>query len=401
MSATPTKLPAAKRAAALAAWPLFGGTSPTAPVGGGGIATSGDVLVNQTADGVDLNAVWDEFREILDAWNTEVVSITDLLSFKTTQTAEAVPQNFATDSMDEASELGVPKATGGPGDALLVGFTLRDYDKRNVFTWRALKNMDLRQVQSQMDQLLHMDAKLTNGLVMRRLFTPTRGRNEFGATVYGLYDGVAPGPPDYLGRTFPSTENHYIASGASDIDSADLEDAIRLIQRKGFGTTADSKIVVFCNPDEAEQIMAFRAGEESRPGGPVAKYDFIPANDAPPFLTPGGELVGEQVPGNYFGVKVEGSYGPALLVQSDYIPPQYALVAATYGPNAPRNVCAFREHPNPVYQNLRLIPGNAGQYPLVESFTARECGTGVRYRGGAVAIQVTTNANYTAPAIAV
>lgn len=52
--------------------------------------------------------------------------------------------------------------------------------------------------------------------------------------------------------------------------------------------------------------------------------------------------------------------------------------------------------------NLRLIGvGNAGSYPLVESFTARECGTGVRYRGGAVAIQVTANANYTAPAIAI
>jgi len=389
------------RAAALNAWPLFGGTTPTAPIGGGGITTSGDVLVNQLNDGTDLNAVWDEFRELLGAWNSEMSSITDLLSFKTTQTAEAVPQNFATDSMDEASEIGVPTATGGPGDALLCGFTLRDYDKRNVFTWRALKNMDLRQVQSQMDQLLHMDAKLTNGLIMRRLFTPARSRNEFGATVFGLYDGIAPGPPDYLGRTFPTNENHYIASGAADIDSADLEDAIRLIQRKGFGTTADSKIIAFCNPDEAEQIMAFRAGEPSRSGGPDAKYDFIPANDAPPFLTPAGELIGEQVPGSYFGVKVEGSYGPALVVQSDYIPPQYVLVAATYGPNAPRNVCAFRQHPNPAYQNLRLIPGNWLNYPLVESFTARECGTGVRYRGGAVAIQCTTNANYTAPAIAV
>jgi hypothetical protein len=59
---------------------------------------------------------------------------------------------------------------------------------------------------------------------------------------------------------------------------------------------------------------------------------------------------------SYFGVKVEGSYGPALLVQSDYVPPGYVLVAATYGPNAPRNVCAFRQHPNPAYQDLRLIP---------------------------------------------
>jgi hypothetical protein len=50
----------------------------------------GDVLVNQTADGVDLNAVWDEFRDLLDVWNKQRSSLTDLLTFKTTATAQAI-----------------------------------------------------------------------------------------------------------------------------------------------------------------------------------------------------------------------------------------------------------------------------------------------------------------------
>ena len=194
-----------------------------------------------------------------------------------------------------------------------------------------------------------------------------------------------------------ASRNQYIASGAADIDSADLEDAIPLIQRKGFGTTADSKIIAFCNPDEAEQIMAFRAGEPSRSGGPDAKYDFIPANDAPAFLSPAGELIGEQLPGSYVGVKVEGSYGPKFGRPERLRAARLRASGRNLRTHAPRNVCAFRQHPNPAYQNLPAMPGSRLNYPLVESFTARECGTGVRYRGGAVAIQVTTNPTYAPP----
>lgn len=39
--------------------PLFGGTQPNVQYG---ISTHGDVLVNQLADGTDLNDVWAEFQ---------------------------------------------------------------------------------------------------------------------------------------------------------------------------------------------------------------------------------------------------------------------------------------------------------------------------------------------------
>ncbi|OBY30483.1 hypothetical protein ACT18_17695 [Mycolicibacter kumamotonensis] len=382
---------------------MFGGTAPTG--GDQGIRTSGDVLVDRTADGTDLNAVWDEFRDVLAFWNNERTSIVDLLAFRTTDTAEAVPQTFTVGSMERATELGVPQAGGFPGDFLLVGYRFDDYDRASRLGWRFLRDSDVRQVRSVMDNIMAADNKLTTGLILQRLLNPVRGHNEFGATVFGLYDGAAPGPPPYLGRNFPDTENHYIASGASQIDSGDIEDAIRKITRKGFGTQANSQILILANPDESELIQSWRAGEQSRPAegaetsGPVARYDFIPAKNAPPFLTPASELIGEQVPGEYNGLKVEGSYGPAMLIQSDFVPPEYVIVTASYGKNSPYNPVAFREHPNAAYQGLRLIPGSWLGYPIIESFAARGCGVGTRHRGGAVAVQVTTDAAYTAPVI--
>jgi hypothetical protein len=206
-----------------------------------------------------------------------------------------------------------------------------------------------------------------------------------------------------LGRTFLDTESHYVASEATAIDSAVIESAIKKIVRKGFGTHTGSRILVLANPDQAEDVMAWRAGHESRaPEGsetdddvPLCKYDFIPAVDAPPFLTPAGELVGEQVPGEWGGVKIEGSYGPSVLVQSDFIPSGFLLVAASYGPNSQYNVVGFREHENPQYQGLRHIAG-PGQYPLTESFSTRGFGCAVRQRGAAVAIMLGDD-TYAAP----
>ena len=56
----------------------------------------------------------------------------------------------------------------------------------------------------------------------------------------------------------------------------------------------------------------------------------------------------------------------------------------------------FREHNNAAYRGLRQIPG-AGPYPLVNSYGQRSFGVGVRQRGAAVCIQVTTNGSYSKP----
>lgn len=63
-----------------------------------GYNTEGDVLVNSTADGVDLNVLWAELATILSAWNSERTAISQLLSYFTTNTADAIPQSIADES---------------------------------------------------------------------------------------------------------------------------------------------------------------------------------------------------------------------------------------------------------------------------------------------------------------
>jgi hypothetical protein len=378
----------------------------TAPNPQMGVVTAADRLVSQLADGTDLNAVWTLFSDLLQFWNTERTSITDLLTFKTTNPVDAVPQNLNVASFEAATETGVPKAANLPGDSIPMGYKFTDYDLASRFTHRALRDMDIRAVQAVMDGILSADNKLTTGTVLRRLFSNVRERNEISVTCYDLYDGTAPGPPPYLGRTFLDTETHFITSGASVLDSQDIEDSIRKIVRKGYGTHANSRILVLANPDEAELVMSWRAGHESRPeegsetSGPIAKYDFIPATNQPAFITPAGELVGEQVPGEWNGVKVEGSYGPSLLVQSDFVPSGYVAVVASYGPNSLYNAVGFREHPLQAYQGLRKIAGNTPGYPIVESFACRSFGVGIRQRGAAVCVKIDTDNTYEPPTAA-
>jgi hypothetical protein len=138
-----------------------------------------------------------------------------------------------------------------------------------------------------MNGVLAADNKLVTGTILRRLFDPAEKANEFRHRVFGLYngtDGIT--PPPYLGRTFDDTESHYIASGAAEIDSADIEDAVPLATRKGFGSQNNQQLLILANPDEAELTMSWRCGEESRAGGPKAKYDFIPATTAPRICSP-------------------------------------------------------------------------------------------------------------------
>ncbi|WP_239657106.1 hypothetical protein [Mycobacterium riyadhense] len=379
------------RQAALAAYPIFGGTQPQY-----GINVQGDVLVNRLNDGTDLNAVWEEWRHLLNIWNNEKTKLTDLLIFKTTVSGEAVPQDMTIGSFEEATDLGVPKSVGSP-NALPLGYKFGDFDLASRFSWRFLRDADIRQVDAVFNGILAADNQLVTATILRRLFDPAEQRNEHGMRVFGLWSGTdGLTPPSYMGRTFAQNTTHYIPSQASQIDAADIEDAIRLIVRKGYGTASNSKLLILANSDESELIQAWRAGEPSRPSGPDASYDFIPANDAPPWITQTGELIGQPVPGEIWGLKVEGSYGPALLIQSDFIPSGYVAVVASSGPNSVNNVMGFREHPNTAYQGLRHIPGE-GQYPIVGSYSQRSFGVGVRQRGAAAVIQVTNSSSYTAP----
>jgi hypothetical protein len=377
----------------VAVGPLYGGTQPIAQYG---IVTSGEQLVSTLADGTDLNEVWEEFRELLGIWNNERVTLSKLLSYPTTHTADAVPQNVAPPSFERASELGVPRAAGLPGDSMLVGFDMFDYDLASRLSHRFLRDADRRQVDAILTSVLTADTTLTFGRVLRRLMTPTETHNEHHHRVFGLWNGTdGMTPPPFSGRTFSAEESHYIPSGAYAIDSADIEDAVRLVTRKGYGIDAGSQMLILANDEECDAIMGWRAGEPSRSGGPDATFDFVPSKNAPVYLTE-KTIVGELAPGDFHGIPVLGSYGESWLLRTPIIPAGYVVVAASYGPDDVRNPVGFRQHTNLAYQGLRQIAG-PGVYPIVESFHQRVFGVGVRHRGGAAVIQVTVDGEYVPP----
>lgn len=385
-------------------FPMIDGV-PVAPIFGGeqsgqmGIIPAGDALATHTADGVDLNTIWAELVEGFDAWNQHRTDLTSLLSFKTVVPGEAVPQNISSPSFEQITEYGLPNAAGVPSSALVLGYDFDDFGLRSSFTWRALRAMTAEQVYAAINGIMHSDNRLVTGTILNRLFTPTPKTNNEGYTCRGLYNADGQFVPPYLGNEFdPATTTHYWKSGATQVDSGDIEDAVKTIRAKGYGIDANSQILILASQIESENIQTFRQGEESRSGGPVAKHSFIPSKKAPAYLQP-DNIIGEPISGEFHGIECLGSYGSAWLVESAFIPDGYVAVVATSGPNAQNNVVGVREHPVESYRGLLAVRGGI-QYPMTDSTYIRSFGVGVRQRGAAVAIQIGSGTDYTAPTIA-
>jgi len=73
-------------------------------------------------------------------------------------------------------------------------------------------------------------------------------------------------------------------------------------------------------------------------------------------------LTGEQVPGDYQGVKFEGSYGPAWLIQIRLHPVWICLRDGQLREKLAAESGGFREHSRTAYQGLRQIPDNWQNY---------------------------------------
>ncbi|OBG06619.1 hypothetical protein [Mycolicibacter sinensis] len=365
----------------------------------GGIAAESDALVNVTADGVALYVLWSEVQEALSVWNAERSAIGQLLSRLTINAADAVPQAMQDESFDRASEFGEPEGIRSPGTALLLGNTLEDYDKAGRFSWRFLRDSTAEQVRAVTNYALAADNKLTNGLILKRLFDPAIEHNEFNHNCYGLWtgtDGLT--PPPHLGRVFESNHTHYLVSGNDSIDPGDLESAIEHVTEHGYGVEATSRLLAFMPPALADTVACFRAGIETN--SVVAHHDYIPSAGAPAYLQP-DNIVGEVAPKEINGLKIDGSYGPLWIVRSQYIPSGYFAVVATDGANSDNNVVSVRQHVNTAYQGLRSIPGKTPGYPIQESFWARAIGVGTRHRGAACVMQIKASGNYATPTIAI
>ncbi|MCZ4585353.1 hypothetical protein O4328_16855 [Rhodococcus opacus] len=361
-----------------------------------GTNTQGDVLVSQTSDGTDLNTVWAEFLETLEIYNQHRTALASLVSYQTTRQIDAVPQSVAGAQFELASEFGVPQGNRLPNDVLKLGYGFEDYDIASRFTWKYLRDADTRQVEAVHASVLEGANRKTTTAVLSRLFDPAQGTTPEGNPEYGLYNGDGFHIPSYLGAEFdPNTDTHYLTSSSAVLDPSDVETLLEKVSGKGFNADSGRKLLILAHPNEAKVIATFRAGE---PGADSveAHFDFIPSVAAPARLVT-EQIIGEQAPAQWNGLPVLGSYGDALVIESRFIPAGYVAVVASAGPNAEGNPVGFRVHANPDYQGLRIIPGSDQRYPLISSYYALGFGVGVRHRGGAAVIQVTTSTSYTAP----
>lgn len=365
---------------------------------GSGYGTRHDVLVNRTADGVDLTQIFAEIQDANELYNQAKNAFIDLLTFPTTDTGAAVPQaGWGSDSFEEATEFGVPRYVG-TANALKIGYTLKDFDLGVGYTWKFLRDATAAEVTAKIQRVYEADTKLLVQSVFRRLFDPGQHENEFGMTCYGLYNGLdGMVPPSHMGQTFDASTCHYLTTGSTTLDAADVEQSIKLIRRFGYGMEDGSRIIVLAHPDvvEQSQLASWRAGVEYVTGK-KAKYDFVASSNAPAFWTD-LSVVGKTPEPDYNGLPVTGSYGGALIVETHFMPTDYVAVFATGGPGSEKNVIGLRSHANPSYQGLRQIPGNNQAYPLIDSYFQRTFGTGVRHRGAAVALQITTAPGYFPP----
>jgi len=358
-----------------------------------GYNTEQDV-VTQTVDGRDLNDLWAEFQSVVAIHNERRQTLIDLLTFSVTQNIEDVP-TLSGDDFEEASEFGVPMGTRTTMSYFSMAYDFKWYDIATRYTWKYLAEASAAQVESVHQGVLEADNRLIFKKVMNALFRNTnrtatiKGQNY---TVFALYNADGTIPPDYKSTTFNGTHTHYLTSGAALVDSGDIEALYDHVAHHGYSAANGTQLVILVNPVEGAQIRKFRANVTNN-NAAVATYDFIPSATQPTLIVPNAQgLIGNLPPSTWQGMNVIGSYGPALIIEEEYIPAGYMVCIGTGGEGDLRNPVGIREHANPNFRGLRLLPGNRAGYPLVESFYSRGFGTGIRQRGGSAIMQVTAGA---------
>jgi hypothetical protein len=380
--------------------PIMGGAPGGTPTG---THTQGDVIY-QLADGTDPNDLWTELQQQLDIWNQSRQTIVDFLTYPVSNQVESVAQGTSVD-FEPASEFGVPVGVRTGVSYFQMGYTLDWFDIATRYTWKFLLDADQRQVTAVHNNILEADNRLIFTKVMNALFRNTnrvatiKGQNY---NVYALYNNDGTVPPTYKTNTFTGSHTHYRTSGAAGIDSGDVEELIDDLRSHGYGENEGSALVFMVNKAQGDVIRTWRFGVTNA-NAAVAKYDFIPAQGTSPLIIPNalqgaGLLGGGQPPSSIDGLTVIGSYGPALIVQEDYIPAGYVLGFATGGSANLSNPVGLREHANPAARGLQLVQGPIAQYPLQESYYRRGFGTGIRQRGAAIVMQITAGA-YAIPAV--
>jgi len=350
----------------------------------------------RAADGTDLNEFWGEVNRTIAMRNADRTSILDNLTYRVSGVSEEITTPSEVE-FEEASEYGQPQGIKGSAARFFRGYGFKFYDLAIRYTWMYIAEADINQLRLNHNLALEADVKLRFQKVMERLFNPltvTNGgftdKNE-PVTVYAAYNGDGEVPPKYNHTTFDGTHNHYLVSGNTAVTPTNLKSLQDAVGEHGYTLGNGYRLVLWVNKQEAAIIKTFKAGTAS------SEFDFVPnANlyEGKIWVPNNGQYVGGPsgtLPGEI------GTWGPFHIIEEGYIPAGYMVAIATGGQDKLTNPIGFREHSNPDYRGLKVIPGQRSQYPLVDSFYRRGFGTGIRHRGALAVMQVKANGTYQIP----
>ena len=360
-----------------------------------GVNDTRDVLVTQSSDGVDYNQMWGEFQETIRLQNADRQTIINFLTFPVTSNVETVTQ-LSSAEFEKASEYGEPRGIRQKPTSFSIGYDFGWYDLAKRFTWQFLADAEAQQVESLHSAALDADNRLVFRTVLSALYTNTNRIaivDDLEVPVKALYNADGVVPPTYKTNTFDGTHNHYLVSGAATITSEDLDDLFEHLRHHGYSSENGVQQIVAVNSREGKEIRKFRVANGDT-------YDFIPASGQPSdrILDPGQQITGGAIAPTYNGLRAIGKYGEMIIVEDDLFPVGYVLTVGSGGSMNLNNPVGIREHKSPNLRGLRLVKGPENDYPLIDSFYIRGIGSGIRQRGGAAIMQITTNGAYTAPA---
>jgi hypothetical protein len=351
--------------------------------------------VVRAADGTDLNEFWNEVNRTLAIRNADKSTLISRFTYGVVDiSSEVVVPSEA--EFEKASEFGQPAGIKGGATRFFRGYDFDFYDLAIRYTWMFLAEVDLAQLRMNHNLALEADLKLQFRKVFQRLFNPinTSGflDDNTPITVYAAYNGDGEVPPKFGTNTFTGSHNHYLVSGNTGITSANVDRLAEELGHHGYNLQGGYQLVLWVNKQEADRIKTFRVASG-------ALFDFVPnpaLNGGKIWVPTDGRYEGGPsgtVPGEI------GTYGPFHIVEEQYIPAGYAVAVATGGTDRLTNPIGFRQHSNPDYRGLKIIPGANATYPLMNSFYRRGLGTGVRQRGGFAIMQIKASGNYQIPAV--
>lgn len=383
-----------------------------------GYNASGDILT-RTRDGQDLNAIWQQYNQLLAEFNNQRQPLVDLLSFTVTGAIEDIVQP-GQERFEEATEFGIPQGIRPAPVPTARAYPFKWYDTRAAYTFQFLvggpsqsSGASSAQLEAILNTVMEADNQLQFELVMKAFFNSANRTTLVDGTEYNvpaLWNADGAYIPPYDGVTFNgATHTHYLSSGANAgqtaFDPQDHLDLAKTVEHHGYTRAAGYNVFFLMNSTDAEAgIARFVRNQAFVSGGAstvTSLYDFIPSQgqNFAVQLPPGYTLVGGLPPNSFAQLNVIGSWGPYLAVTNGQVPLGYMAAIATRGQSVTTNLIGIREHANPAMRGLVLRPGNTqAGYPLIDSFYIRGLGTGVGPRGAAALMKLdNTGGAYTVP----